>query len=116
MILLALSTLCCRISRRSLLAIGVEEIFALKERELYAVRLCLFWSQVLSKLFRKSLKFLTNRDIPASFKWNLLLQVHISHFQDFIFDLNAVNEPASLYSDGNFDQRTGALYVTVSRP
>ena len=29
------------------------------------------------------------------------LQVHISHFQDFIFDLNTVNEPASLDSDGN---------------
>ena len=34
----------------------------------------------------------------------------------FIFYLNAVNEPASLYSDGNLDQRTDALYATVSRP
>ena len=73
MILLALPILCCLISRRSLLVIGVEEIFALKERELYTTRLCLFWSQILPKLFRKSLKFLTNRDAPASFKWNLLL-------------------------------------------
>ena len=71
--LLALSTLCCLISRRSLLAIGVKEIFALKERELYAIRLCLFLSQILPKLFRKSLKFQTKRDIPASFKCNLLL-------------------------------------------
>ena len=44
------------------------------------------------------------------------LQVHISHFQDFVFYLNAVNEPASLYSDGDLAQRIGALYVTVSRP
>ena len=56
-----------------MLVIGVQEIFMLKERELYAVRLCLFWSQILSKLFRKSLKFLTKRDTPASFKCNLLL-------------------------------------------
>ena len=73
MMLLALSTLCCWISRRLLLAIGVQEIFGLKERELYAARLCLFWSQILSRLFRKSLKFLTKRDTPASFKCNLLL-------------------------------------------
>ena len=39
-----------------------------------------------------------------------------SHFQDFIFYLNEVNEPASLYFDGNFAQIIGALYVTVSRP
>ena len=44
------------------------------------------------------------------------LQVHISHFQDFTFDLNVVNEPASLYSDGNFAQTIGTLYVTASRP
>ena len=44
------------------------------------------------------------------------LQVHISHFQDFIFDSNAVNEPARLYSDGNFAKRLAAPYVTVSRP
>ena len=31
-------------------------------------------------------------------------KVHISHFQDLIFDLNAVNEPASLYPDSNFAQ------------
>ena len=37
------------------------------------------------------------------------LQVHISHFQDFIFDLNAVKEPASLYADGSFAQIIGAL-------
>ena len=43
------------------------------------------------------------------------LQIHISHFQDFIFDLNIVNEPASLYSDGNFAQIIGALYVTARR-
>ena len=42
------------------------------------------------------------------------LQVHISHFQDFNFNLNA-NEPASLYSDGNFAHIIGTLYVTVSR-
>ena len=71
--LLALSTLCCLISRRSLLAIGVKEIFALKERELYAVRFYLFWRQILSKFFSKSLKFLTKRDTPASFTCNLLL-------------------------------------------
>ena len=43
------------------------------------------------------------------------LQVHVSHFQDYIFDLNAVNEPTSLYSDGNFAQMIRVLYVTVSR-
>ena len=73
MMLLALSTLCCWISRRSLLAIGVEQIFALKERELYATRLWLFWSQILSKFFKKSLKFLIKRGTPSSFKGNLLL-------------------------------------------
>ena len=73
MMLLALSILCCWISRRSLLAIGVEETLALKEREPDTARLCLIWSQIFSKLFRKSLKFLTQRDIPAPFKCNLLL-------------------------------------------
>ena len=48
-------------------------MFALKERELYAARLCSFWSQILSKLFRKSLKFLTKKDTTASFKCNLHL-------------------------------------------
>ena len=44
------------------------------------------------------------------------LQVPTSHFQDFIFDLNAVKEHASVYSDGHFAQIIGALYVTSPRP
>ena len=44
-----------------------------KRKRTIAVKLYLFWSQILSKLFRKSLKFLTKRDTPALFKCNLLL-------------------------------------------
>ena len=52
------------------------------------------------------------------FGWYFLhsLHEHISHFQDFIFDLNSFNEAACTYLGGSFAQIVGAMYVNVSRP
>ena len=59
------------------------------------------------------LLFKNNRDLVDIL---CITYKYIFHISNFIFDLNAVNEPARLYSDGNFAQRLAAPYVTDSRP
>ena len=111
MMLLALSILCCWISRRSLLAIGVEEILALKEREPDTARLCLIWSQILSKLYRKSLKFLTQRDIPASFKCNLLL---LRYLLGLIFLCNIMPTLFALHNSSKIVLTSSAFFILIT--
>ena len=68
MVFLAYMILCCRIFERSL-SIVDREGDPLKEEELLTLkRLCVLSCQVVSNTFRKSLKFLTNLDIPASLR------------------------------------------------
>ena len=40
----------------------------------------------------------------------------MSHFHFLIFTLNSSREVASLYSDGSFAEKDGALYVIVLIP
>ena len=96
MVFLACMILCCWIFER-LLAIVEKEGDPLKEEELLKLkRLCVLSSQVVSNIFRKSLKFLTNLDIPVSlscsfplFKCLLTLMVSCEIWSILLFSQNS---------------------------
>ena len=73
MVFLAYMILCCRIFEKSL-SIVDREGDPLKDEDLLTLRrLYVLSCQAVSNIFRKSLKFLTNLDIPVSLRCSLPL-------------------------------------------
>ena len=79
MVFLAYMILCCRIFEKSL-SIVDREGDPLKDEDLLTLRrLYVLSCQAVSNIFRKSLKFLTNLDIPVSMKCSFpLLKCHLA--------------------------------------
>ena len=90
MVFLAYMILCCRIFERSL-SIVDREGDSFKEEELLTLkRLCVLSCQVVSNIFRKSLKFPKNLDIPVSLRCSFPLLILSCEIRSIpLFSLNS---------------------------